>query len=220
MSINSTDPRRVLSQAADIWRDIYVFLATYAKPENKLGGGPSYKKSIPKNLLQDLYDARPAGSETITFWMGMVNSPDANSPLVILSNATGTTIQGSAISDGQWVADGSTLQADVNSWESFCLAQGNNQEYLNDYVFVRFYSYPWSEIISLTATFTHDLFVEMVAHTIGADNQFFEADIKDTDHKTEGYIALELLLTPDDGVGAPNPDHYNFMMPCPKICPQ
>ena len=197
-----------------------MFLATYAKPENKLGGGPSYKISNSKTLLQDLYNDLPEGSDTITFWMGMKNSPEANTPRVFVSNSTTTTIQGPAIADGQWVSDGSTLQGGVDDWRNFCLAQGNGQQYLNDYVFVRLYSYPWSEIVLLTDTFTHDLFVEIVAHTIGADNQFFEADIKDPDHTTEGFIALELLLSPDDGVGAPTPDHYNFMMPCPKICPE
>lgn len=215
MSNNSTGPRRVLSQAVDLWREIYSFLITSAEPKNQLAGSSPNQTTIASSVLQSFEPADP--NAPVAFWMGLTTD---RTPIVAVSNETGATLSGNVIYNGQVVA-ASTVSSYITDWQSFCTEQDppGSGAYVNDYVFVKFYWYTWADISNLTAGYQYDLNIEIIAQTIGADNQFFQADIKDPNHTTEGYIALDLLLTPDDGVTSPRPDHYDFVKPCPRICP-
>lgn len=213
MSNNSTGPRRVLSQAVDLWREIYSFLITNAEPKNQLAGSSPNQTTIASSVLQSF--APSDSNAPVAFWMGIM--PD-RTPIVAISNETVAPLTGNVIYNGQEAAP-STVSSYITEWYNFCSKQDPSGVYANDYVFVELYWYTWADISNLTSGYQYDLNIEIIAQTIGADNQFFQADIKDPNHTTEGYIALDLLLTPDDGVGSPRPDHYDFVKPCPRICP-
>lgn len=214
----STDFRKVKSQAVTLWKGAYEFLtSTLAEPENRLDGSVSSTIDVSASNLSLLHAPVSHDPDAkITFWMGLDSTGVYPRPVVILSNATGQSILGQAIYDDQ-IVDSSTLVHLIQDWHTFCFLTYNSGEYKNDYVFMRLYSYKWEHIITLTNNFTENLVIEKVAHTIGAENAHFDTDAKDPHHTLEGWIAIDLLLA-SDGLSAPS-DYYDFVMPCPKICP-
>lgn len=239
----STNSRRVFEQAVALWRNTYAFLASAdADTNNRLGDG-SHLITIPQNLLSQLYNdtTPPAPGDSITFWMGLENYPDPYpqpnppttfpTPTVVVSRATGNSISGSVIYDGAFINSSdpnySTMEDEIQHWYDFCQKQVNNV-YVNDYVHMRLYSYPWAEILTLiphhftgsgndVIHFEAPLSLEIVAHTVGPDNRYFDTVSKDPDHTLEGFIAIDLLLTDQVIQGAQQ--YHDFVMPCPKFCP-
>lgn len=231
MTNNSQDPRRVLNQAATLWRNSYKFLTTLgAEPNNRLGGNSPNQITISAALLSDLYNNRPHDSDVISFWLGLDPQASQPTPLIIASSSNGVTTSGQAIHNNQLVPFSDTYITDATAaWTDFCGEKTNDGDPANDYVPVRFYWYTWIEMLNLIGhdfvasqiQFHKDISIEMIAHTVEPENKYFDVESKDDNHTLEGYIALDLMLSVDGQFISPGyAYHYNFMMPCPKFCPE